>query len=552
MDATPVRVIDYFNGEKQGIIPLFQRPYTWTKKNWQTLWQDILIQYDAADDPTHFMGAIVSIPAKTVPVGVNKHLIIDGQQRLTTIAVFLVALKDVVDDKTAARIEDYLINRHHDGVDRLKLLPTQADRLVFRSLVLGQPKDESHLMVQAYKFFGTVLRDRDLNDDPIDFGKLFNTVVSSLQVVMINLGESDDPYLIFESLNYKGEPLTQGDLVRNYVLMRFNHSLEPGGEQEAVYLEIWKPLEDSLGIALPEFLRHYGMTEGEDIKTGGIYAALKNRLSGLTAPEVKEKLREMLRYGHFYEIFLNPDRTPSANLRGRLATLLSLNMTTAYPLLLRLFDAHEAERITEGDLLTCLDMIISFSVRRAACNVPSNSYMKIFLQWARNFTSDRVADWLFEQMIAGTSTRRWPSDAEFRTALLTQPQYGKKSTRHLLVALEESHGHKERVDLAAVTIEHVLPQTLTEIWRIELGGDAERIHGELADTLGNLTLTAYNSEMGNLGFAEKKARLATSHIELNRWIYEQPRWTDAEIRARAGLLVTRALEIWPRRRPEAG
>ncbi len=138
---------------------------------------------------------------------------------------------------------------------------------------------------------------------------------------MINLGEADDPYLIFESLNYKGEPLTQGDLVRNYVLMRFRHSLEQGGEQEAVYLEIWKPLEDSLGIALPEFLRHYGMTAGENIKTGGIYAALKNRLSGLDTQGVRTRLQEMLRYGRFYEMFQDPDRAQSDDLRERLAQL---------------------------------------------------------------------------------------------------------------------------------------------------------------------------------------------------------------------------------------
>jgi hypothetical protein len=149
-------------------------------------------------------------------------------------------------------------------------------------------------------------------------------------------------------------------------------------------------------------------------------------------------------------------------------------------------------------------------------------------------------------LVAGAGARRWPTDAEFRTALQSQPQYGKKSTRHLLVTLEEYWHHKEQVDLAAATIEHVLPQTLTHAWRLELGANADRIRAELADTLGNLTLTAYNSELANLPFAEKKARLATSHIELNRWICEQPQWTDAEIKTRADLLVDSALQIWPR------
>ncbi len=409
MEATPVRVMEYFNGEKQSIIPLFQRPYTWTKKNWQTLWQDLLTQYGAGDDSTHFMGAIVSIPARTVPVGVNKHLIIDGQQRLTTIALLLRALRDAVDDRTAARIEDYLINRHHDGVDRLKLLPTQADRPFFQTLILGELPDEEHLMAQAYKFFRDALRGLDLDGDPVTAERVFTTLVSSLLVVMINLGESDDPYLIFESLNYKGEPLTQADLVRNYVLMRFRHSLGPGGEQEAVYLEIWKPLEDSLGSALTEFLRHYAMKEGENIKTGGIYAALKTRLLDLSDPAyVRKELRAMRRHSHFYEMFLNPERASSPGIRKRLATLLGLEMTTAYPLLLRLFDAHFSEQFTESDLLACLHMIESFGVRRAVCNVPTNAYNKLFLQWARNFASDRAVEWLAAQMVAGAGGRRWP------------------------------------------------------------------------------------------------------------------------------------------------
>lgn len=547
MESTPVRVIDYFNGEKQSIIPLFQRPYTWTNKNWQTLWQDILAQYDADDSSSHFMGAVVSIPARTVPVGVNKHLIIDGQQRLTTIAILLRALKEHVDPRTAARIEDYLINRHHDGIDHLKLLPTQADRPYFQALILGEPQGFEHLMGQAYAYFHKVLAQEDLDGNPIDPVRMFNTLVSSLQVVMINLGESDDPYLIFESLNYKGEPLTQADLIRNYVLMRFRHSLEPGGEQERVYVELWKPLEDSLGPSLTEFMRHYAMKEGENIKTGGIYAAIKKRLLACAEAEaVKNEISAMRKHGQFYEMFLCPERASTGGIRSRLATLRSLDMTTSYPLLLRLFQAYSEEQISEQDLLSCLDMIESFSVRRSVCNVPTNAYNKLFLQWARNFSSDRVVEWLASQMIAGSGGRRWPNDIEFRAALTTQPQYGRKSTRHILLRIEESYGHREIVDTSSATIEHVMPQTITDTWREELGHDAERVHGELVHSLGNLTLTAYNSELSNLAFTEKKAMLETSHFELNRWICSQSNWTEEQIRARSEDLADRALRLWPR------
>jgi len=252
MEANPVRIVQYFDGEKQSIIPLFQRHYTWNNRNWQTLWEDIMQCYDNMDpthfmDSTHFMGAIVSIPARTVPVGVTKHLIIDGQQRLLTIAVLLCALRDGWGEaQRAEQIQDYLANRYYEGsVDYPKILPTQDDREEYSQLLtphVNCSRKSQHLMHEAYLFFKNALLSKDDNDEMIDPNKIFDIVRQCLQVVMINLAETDDPYVIFESLNYKAEPLTQADLVRNYILMKFRHSLGPGGEQEKVYKESWLPL----------------------------------------------------------------------------------------------------------------------------------------------------------------------------------------------------------------------------------------------------------------------------------------------------------------------
>jgi hypothetical protein len=405
-------------------------------------------------------------------------------------------------------------------------------------------------MKQAFYYFRRQLNGEDLNGDTIDAERMWRVISSDLQAVMINLGDTDDPYLIFESLNYKGEPLTQADLVRNYVLMRFRHSDERGGEQETVYREIWQPLEESLDKALTEFLRHYTMKEGENVKVGGIYSAFKKHLATLVQEAgVKKELQAMSRYGRFYEMFLFPDRAPSPRLRDKLAVLRGLEMTTAYPLLLRLFDVHESGQLSEDDLVSCFQLIESFSVRRAVCNVPTNAYNKLFLQWAKNYPSDSHVEWLTAQMLAGTGGRRWPTDEEFRTALLTQPQYPKKSTRHILIALEEQFKHKERIDLTTTTIEHIMPQTLSSGWKHELGQDAMTINAELGNTIGNLTLTGYNSEMGNLSFEKKKAQLLTSHIELNRWICEQSSWGRHEIEARSKDIAKRALKIWKRPAP---
>ena len=238
MEASPTKVIQYFNGEKQNLIPLFQRPYTWKLDNWQSLWDDLMVQYELGESGTHFMGAIVSVPALAVPVGVSKFLIIDGQQRLTTVSLILCALRDCLDERSAARIQEvYLTNRFRDLEDTLKFVPTQGDREVYRAIALDQqiPTKDS-LMGQAYHFFKELfLSGRDANDEPVLPAKVLTTLEHCLQVVMINLSNDDDPYLIFESLNFKGEPLTQADLVRNYVLMRFRHSIDSGGEQQRIY-----------------------------------------------------------------------------------------------------------------------------------------------------------------------------------------------------------------------------------------------------------------------------------------------------------------------------
>src|SRR6266850_4259009 len=328
MEASPARVIQYFNGEKQNLIPLFQRPYTWNETNWRTLWDDVMVQYDLEDSSTHFMGAIVSVPARSVPVGVSKFLIIDGQQRLTTVSLLLCALRDCLDANGAARIQEvYLINRFREPEDTLKFVPTQANRDLYRAIVLehAAPQDNS-LMVQAYHFFKHQLsKGIDLNGDAVVPSKVLTTVEHSLQVVMINLGDSDDPYLIFESLNFKGAPLTQADLVRNYLLMRFRHSISPGGEQERIYSQYWWPLETKLQYNLTEFLRHYAMKDGDDIKQGGIYAATKARLKNMELPDaVEEEVQRLLKFGEIYARLLQPQLEQVWSIRNLLENIKEL------------------------------------------------------------------------------------------------------------------------------------------------------------------------------------------------------------------------------------
>jgi len=549
MEASPARVIQYFNGEKQNLIPLFQRPYTWKEANWKTLWDDVMVQYDLGENSTHFMGAIVSVPARSVPVGVSKYLIIDGQQRLTTVSLLLCALRDCVDANSASRIQEvYLTNRFRDAEDTLKFVPTQADRDSYATIALDRKlPDWWSLMGEAYEFFKTQITEGvDANGDLVVASKVLNTLEHSLQVVMINLGDSDDPYLIFESLNFKGEPLMQADLVRNYLLMRFRHSIASGGEQERVYNKLWRPLEQSLKDSLTEFLRHYAMKDGENIRQGGIYAAIKERLRRIEATEgVEAEMEQMQKFGNIYASILQPDLETHPAIRQRLSNIKDLYVTTSYPLLLRLFDARSSGVLSEAELEECLGLIESFVVRRAVCGVPTNALNKLFLQWTKSVPNVGHPAWLLGVMSSGGGGRRFPNAAEFSDAFKNQPQYGRGPIRHILLRIEAAFGHKEPVDLAKTTIEHVLPQTLTDEWRTELGDDPDALHAKLVDTVGNLTLTAYNGELGNLPFTDKKAKLNNTHIELTRPLLDLDHWGEKEILERADTLLKKAEELWP-------
>ena len=554
MEAAPVHIIQYFDGSKQGIIPLFQRPYSWEPKDWNTLWDDLMGQYNEDERASHFMGAIVTVPVRSVPVGVGKHLVIDGQQRLTTLSILLAAIRDSAaaadDPATAGIIGDLLVNRHYKAPDDLKLVPTQTDRAAYNALVYSKdiaPFEESKV-VQAYRHFVRKLQGTDLNDDPMVPARTLQAIQQSLQVVMINLGASDDPYLIFESLNHKGRPLSQGDLVRNYVLMRFQHSTSAGGEQESVYDDLWRPMESSLKEWMTEFLRHYGMRYGRNVRKGDIYSASKLEFDKLEdVAEVRASLVAMKQASVAYEGFIAPDTATNPKIAVRLQGMLDLDSTVFYPLLIRLFRLANLEAITGETLLHCLDVLESFYVRRLVCNVPTNALNKITLELCANLSEDNPHTWLRENLAKGSSSRRWPSDQEFSDALVTGRLYPRrKLARFMLEALEDAFDHKEPVSTSTATMEHIMPQTLSDAWRDSLGPDVDRMHERWIDTLGNLTLTGYNPELGNLPFEAKKAKLANTHFELSRSLLSSDEWGPEAIESRGHALAAIAVRRWAR------
>ncbi len=554
MEAGPVHIIQYFDGSKQGVIPLFQRPYSWEQDNWETLWDDVMAQYDDREPSSHFMGALVTVPVKSVPVGVTKHLVIDGQQRLTTISILLTAIREKAansgDTSTEGIIGDLLMNRHYKNPDDLKLVPTQADRAAYNALI--HQKDltshEESKIIQAYRFFLKKLDGKDEENNKISPIKTLQTIQQTLQVVMINLSESDDPYLIFESLNHKGKPLSQADLVRNYVLMRFAHSTATGGEQEAVYNDYWQPMESNLDDSMADFLRHFSMRNGVNVRKGEIYISSRKEFQGLDSPdEVRTKLAEMKRSSLAYRKFLIPSEEKNVKVSKRLDGIQSLDQKAAYPFLLRLYSNWEQQIFCDAALANCLDSLESFFVRRSVCAVPTNSLNKLILELCQELPSHDPHVWLREKLLQWSGNRRWPTNDEFTDAIVNQRIYERpRIARYVLEALEEAHRHKEIVDTTSATIEHVMPQTLNNEWRATLGPDHDSIHERWLDTIGNLTLTSYNSELTNSAFSEKKVLLQNTHFELTRWINLQDTWGPTQIESRGRLLAVMALERWGR------
>jgi hypothetical protein len=548
MEARPCEILEFFNGTKQMLIPLFQRPYEWAAKDWETLWSDILEQYERTDDSgtaSHFTGAIVTAPARSVPVGVSKFLVIDGQQRLTTVALLLCAIRSLVepDSRDYRKLTRLLINEDDEGLDHYKLLPTQPDREAFQSLVDGSSVPDSR-MGEALLFFRKKLQGEDSDGQPIELERLTQTLQARITVVAIHLGDTDDPYLIFESLNAKGTPLTQADLIRNYLLLRLHSK-----DQQRAYEQSWLPMQNLLtGEHLTEFMRQYLMMTGEDVAKSAIYTQLKKQLVAVPDEGISSALDRMRHASHLYSMVVGITEHPDAEVSRRLGRLRRWEIATANPFLLRLLDTHSAGALSVVDLRQVLAIVESFAVRRAVCGVPTNQLKRIFLLLAKDLPQHDVPGWLTTNLSAGASGRRWPKDEELKESLARYRAYAAPVDRckFILESIEDQYEHRERVDYQNATIEHVMPQSLTPEWEKMLGPDAATIYSQWLDRLGNLTLSAYNGPMSNLPFEEKKKFLGQSHFELNRWIAEQGQWTEQEIRRRSDILSEKACLIWKR------
>lgn len=552
MKASETKFQPIIEGTLQYVVPLYQRKYSWGENEWRQLWSDLtdLTELIDADDKKdvrdHFIGSIVTMPIMSVPEGVAKYLLIDGQQRLTTIFIILILTRDLIrkdndpdNDELAREIEETkLINRFKKGNDYFKLLPTQKDRAAFTDLINGNPTDANSNILKCYHFFETRIR-----QSRSDLSKLSTVITNRLSVVSITLSPDDNPHRVFESLNAKGLHLTEADLIRNALFMRIHPD-----QHDGINTTYWLPMQEALGDDLTEFIRHYLMLNGSYIRRADIYPESKKMIDREGA---EATLKRLSRYATYYHRLLDPSTEPNPRVREGLLRNKRLEQTTTYPFLLNCYADYAEEdrpRLSAVQLVEVLQTLENFLIRRFICDIPSNALNKIMPELYRRARVESNTDFI-SAVQSDLQRSRYPKDSEFADRLRQVRLYGRgdrlEKTNLILESLEASYGHKETVDLEPLTVEHVMPQRLSDEWRLELGEDWQENHELLLHTLGNLTLTGYNSELSNSPFKRKQAALVNSHLELNKYFAQVPRWDGEAIEARSQSLAERCLNIWP-------
>lgn len=541
MQANETKLQKVIEGTVQYVIPLFQRTYSWDKKEWQILWDDIVELCEAEMPRIHFIGSIVSLPTVSVPEGVAKYLLIDGQQRLTTIFIILTLLRDNAKEESNIKLaeeiqERFLVNKFSDGYDFFKLMPTQADRLAFTNYIKELENLEETQITKAYDFFKKKLRQKS----QIDADTIKKIIITSFSIVSIVLDIGDNPYLVFESLNAKGRPLTQADLIRNYFFMRIHVN-----DQEEVFQKYWQPMQEALGNNLTEFIRHFLMRKGSIVKQTDVYYSLKEEV---TPNNVVIYLQGLSKFSTFYEKLLNPMLEPIKSIRKHLIRLNRIEVTTAYPMLLSCYSAYSGGILTEDEFVEILQILENYLIRRFVCSIATNQLNKIFPSVCGQLVGVEH-DELIGNFKEALLTKGYPKDKEFISRFVDSKMYGGGDraikTKLILETLEESYQHKEMVDIdKKFTIEHIMPQTLTSWWDEHLGAGGRDIHELYLHNIGNLTLTAYNSELSNDTFIAKRERFKESHLELNNYFAEQQAWNKDEIEIRAEYLAEKALSVW--------
>lgn len=551
------------NTSRQFIVPIFQRNYSWQKSQYEQLWFDILRASKFKEKQNHFIGSIVYIDMGTPAGRPQQLLLIDGQQRLTTISILLCAIKDYVQKFNLetklinlAKIKNqFLYNSDEIDEDRYKLLLNVQDKETYIKLIdntiftVNKPATN---IIKCYEFFYERIEDFIKQHGQIDeiYAGIFK-----LSLVSISLDkDSDNPQMIFESMNSTGKDLSQTDLLRNYLLM----DLTPE-KQTRLYKTYWKSMEELFGEDIYKndvnkfdyFIRDFltlKSNTGYICKINNVYENFKRYYLDNNC-EKFAVLRDLFTYAKYYAcIDLLQEKDDELKLYWQ--EFKKLDSHVVYPFLLKLYDDYSRQILIKEDFKKILQVVISYLWRRAICEIPTNSLSKTFATLYQAVDKDDYVNSVIKAFVFKSSYKRFPSDYEVREKLQTKDIYHFRLRKYLLEALENYY-HKEPIDLntANYTIEHIMPQNIEHnlSWQQMLGEDWQEVHSLYLHTLGNLTITGYNAEMSNKSFGEKvngESGFKHSHLKLNESIAQSDVWNKKAIQRRTNILTDIILKIW--------
>ncbi|GAA7264841.1 GmrSD restriction endonuclease domain-containing protein [Helicobacter pylori] len=557
MKAKEATLLRFFeeNQNNQFVIPIYQRLYSWKKEQCEQLWDDI-IKIGGNDKMNgHFIGSILYV-RDGITHSNNLLLIIDGQQRLTTITLLFIALRSHLSDEvkilekfSREKIESYLINNNKDGNKKFRLILSESDKDTLLSLIDKNKRKPSELSAKIVENFELFEKWISENTDKLE--TIFKGL-KKLMIVWIALEKGkDDPQLIFESMNSKGIELTQADLIRNYIIMETEVE-----KQEDFYNQYWRAMEENFKqneTLFNRFVRHYLTIKTGDIPNiSKVYEAFKGyqQKEGI---EIEDLLKDLQKYcGYFCQIAFKKEADKDLN--KALSFLVDLEMDVIYPLLLELYSDYSDGVLSKQDFIPIIYLTESYICRRAVCGLGTNSLNKVFPSFTKKIDKKQYLKSVEKRFGSLTVGQRFPNDFEFKDSFITIDFYKFKKNKYFLERLE-NFDTKEPVDTQKCNIEHIMPQTLTPEWQRDLGENFQAIHEKYLHTIGNLTLTGYNYEYSNKSFQKKRDMekgFKQSPLRLNQGLRDLESFGEKEIEKRANDLADWALKIWtyPKLDPE--
>lgn len=554
MKASETHLLKFLRKSEQFAVPIYQRTYSWTEAECRQLWDDIIRTGSNDNIRAHFLGSIVYVEKGLYSVtGYSPMLIIDGQQRLTTVSLIIEALArhlensdEILDGFSTKKLRNYyLLNSEETDERRYKLILSKTDKETYLTLVSQSPppKESSHRIVKNFELFEKLV-DKQSNDDL----SILCKGLEKLAIVDISLNkEHDNPQLIFESMNSTGRELSQADLIRNFVLM--DQEME---QQEHLYNHYWYPMETSFGQEpyakeFDHFMRHYLTVKNRRIpKIKKVYEEFKDYRYE-TNYNIDYLLQDLHKFSQYYcKIVLGKES--NYNLDRAFFDLQQLKANVTHPLLLEIYDDYENDLLSIDDLVSVVRILESYVFRRAICDIPTISMNKTFGAFAEEIDKANYLESIKAQFLLMKTYKRFPDNQEFIEHLVRKDIYNFQRREYLFRRLE-NHGRKEAVSVNEYTIEHIMPQNenLSPAWQESLGENWEDVHSELLHTLGNLTLTGYNSEYSDRPFVEKRdmeGGFRQSPLLLNRELGSFEKWDKKAILHRAKILSDKAIKVW--------